>query len=226
MLVPSDGALLDAVRRLRWPARRLVAGGITGVHRARTVGQSQEYTDYRIYRPGDELARLDWKLLARTDRPYIRLAQDQTWLPTTLLVDASASLAFPVPGHDKWEQARRIALGLAAAAHQTGDPVGLAVVDEKATRQLIPRTRRGVVHEIAAVLRAVVPGGSPELAPVLRGLRGSGRIAIVSDFLGDAPALLAASGPLVAQGREVYAIHVVHPLELDPPHRDALLSDP
>lgn len=225
-LHPADGRLLDAVRRLRWPARRLVAGGITGAHLARPLGHSQEFTDYRTYRPGDELNRIDWKLLARTDRPYIRLAKDQNRLATLVLVDASASLAWPEPDHAKWEQVRRIALALTAAAYQGGDPVGIAIGAAAGIRQLPIRNRRGVVQETAMLLRGIAPGGATELTPALRASRRARRVAIVSDFLGDAEALLASAGALVAQGREVYAIHVVHPGELDPAAAEALMRDP
>jgi uncharacterized protein (DUF58 family) len=222
----ADSALLDAVRRIRWPARRLVRSGHTGSHLARTLGQSPEFTEYRAYRQGDETRRIDWKLLARTDRAYIRLAQDRTLLPTMLLVDASASMAYPVPSLEKWEHARRVALGLAAATHQGGDPVGLAVVAGDGARRLPARTRRGVVQELAAVLRGVAPTGTAVLGPHLLSLRSSGRVAIVSDFLGDTDSLLAIAGPLCAQGKEVYAIHVIHATELDPPRDASLFTDP
>ena len=57
---------------------------------------SAEFVEYRGYRQGDDTKRIDWKLLARTDRAYIRLSQERTLLPTALMVDASASLAFPL----------------------------------------------------------------------------------------------------------------------------------
>ncbi|HEU4565419.1 MAG TPA: DUF58 domain-containing protein, partial [Gemmatimonadaceae bacterium] len=57
------GALLDALRGVRWPARRPVRGTTTGAHASRMVGVSPEFTEYRPYRQGDDPRRLDWKLL-------------------------------------------------------------------------------------------------------------------------------------------------------------------
>ena len=225
-LDPADSTLLDAVRLIRWPARRVVRDGLNGSHLARTLGQSTEFTEYRAYRQGDEIRRVDWKLLGRSDRAYIRLAQDRALLPTMLLVDASASMAYPVPSREKWEYARQLALGLAAAAHHGGDPVGLLVAGGSGGRPLQPRSRRGVIQAIAAVLRAVKPAGTGGLTRHLLAARRTARLAIVSDLLGDADALLAAAGALAAQGREVYAIHVVHETELHPPHDAAILTDP
>jgi uncharacterized protein (DUF58 family) len=230
-LTAADGALLDAVRALRWPARRRAPAGLAGEHISRVLGGSAEFTEYRAYRQGDDPGRIDWKLLARSNRVFIQLSQERTVLPTTLVVDASASLAFPESTLEKWRYASLVTLGLAAAAHRGGDPVALAVATVEGPRRLPLRGRRGVVQDIARVLGGVTPAGSPSLASLLLSLRTTGRVAIVSDFLADAgppeaSALLHAAARLCAAGREVYAVHVVHSTEIDPPPRPALVMDP
>jgi uncharacterized protein (DUF58 family) len=220
----SYGALLDSLRGLRWPARRRVSGGSIGMHRSRRRGTSVEFTEYRDYRQGDELRKLDWKLLARTDRPFIRLADDDALLRTTLILDASGSMAYPTASLEKWWCAKRLTIGLAAVAHATGDPVGLLVAADMPVRPwLPPRTRRGVLDEVARIIDAVQPTGSAAIAPTLAPLRG--RIIIVSDFLGDAQAMLDHVRTLGAAGHEVSAVHVVAEGELDPPRRSVLLTD-
>ncbi len=215
------GDVLDAVRGVRWLARRRVSGGPTGAHRARTRGVSAEFTEYRSYQQGDEVRRLDWKLLARTDRAYIRLTEDHAVLPTTIVVDASASMAFPEPTRAKWVHAARLAVGLAAVAHGSGDPVGLRIAGG---RTLPPRMRRGIVAELTATLADIMPAGSPPLAPHVGDLQG--RIVVISDFLGDEDTTLAAARNARARGCEVYAVHVVDGAELDPPRAAALVADP
>src|SRR5687768_18613293 len=121
------GELLDALRGVTWPARRAARGSTSGTHRSRLRGVSPEFTEYRPYRQGDDPRRLDWKLLARSDRAYIRLADDHSVLATTIVVDASASMAFPTATLGKWRTACALAVGLAAVAHAGGDPVGLIV---------------------------------------------------------------------------------------------------
>ena len=147
-------------------------------------------------------------------------------MPTILLIDASASLAYPTDSMEKWEYARQVALGLAAAAHRSGDPVGIAVATQDGLVRLPPRTRRSVLNEISRVLSGVRPAGSPQLSPAIPLLRNAGRIAIISDFLGDADALIRVAGQLVVSGREVHPIHVLHGDELDPPQKTTLLTDP
>ena len=221
-----DSQLLDAVRSVKWPSRRKAPGGLAGSHLSRVLGVSAEFTEYRAYRPGDDTHRIDWKLLARSNRAYIRLSNDRTVVPTMLLVDASGSLAYPAATMEKWQYARHIAMGLAAAARRASDPVGVLVATPNGPRQLPPRTRQSVVHEIARVLADVTPAGSPDLAPLLAMLRTTARVAIISDFLGDAEQLLQMASQLGAAGREVHAVHVVHTAELDPPQKTTLLIDP
>lgn len=228
----SDSKLLEAVRTIRWPARRVLRSSQSGAHLSRRMGQSAEFVEYRSYRQGDDTRRIDWKLLARTDRAYIRLAQDHALLSTMLLLDASASMAYPVATLAKWQHARQIALGLCAAIHQSGDPVGVVAAqgaadsDEERLQHLAARTRRGVVQEIAKLLREVTPMGTVALAPQLMKLRSSQRAVIISDFLGDTQSLLNTAAQFVTQGKEIYAIHVIDSAELDPPHAALLLVDP
>ena len=228
---PTDSAFLDALRGVHWPARRPVAGAVTGTHTSRLRGVSAEFTEYRPYRQGDEPRRIDWKLLARSNRAYIRLANDRSVLTTVVVADASASMAFPEATRSeapwgKWEQCRRLTIGLAAVAHADGDPVGAVVPTERGAWQMEPRTRRGVVAEIARALSQTTPGGTPPLAPAVRAVRPGARVAIVSDFLGDADDVLAAARVRLAAGWEVFAVHVVARDELEPPARAFLASDP
>lgn len=226
MTGPSYGALLDAVRGVHWQARRAVTSAMAGTHQSKLRGTSAEFTEYRLYRQGDDPRRIDWRLLGRSDRAYIRLATDRAILPTTLLLDASASMAFPVASRDKWRRAQEIAIGLAAVVHADGDPVGLAVRDERGVERVIaPRTRRGVVSEIARVVDAAQPSGTDPLAPRLGAVR-SARIAILTDLLGDADDLLRAARVRIAAGSEVHLIHIVAREELDPPRRPLLAADP
>lgn len=220
------GALLDAVRGVRWPVRRAVPGAMPGAHHSRQRGASAEFTEYRPYRQGDDTRRIDWKLLARSDRAYIRLATDRAVLPTLLVVDASSSMAFPAAARSKWSVARQLTVALAAIAHAAADPVGLAASGAQGLVRLAPRARRGVVGEIARTLDALTPGGAAPLAPALALARPGQRVALVSDLLGDAGDVAALGARHLAAGGELFVIHVVAREELDPPTRAVLATDP
>jgi uncharacterized protein (DUF58 family) len=227
MPVSGDyGSLLDALAGVSWPARLPYGSGVAGSHPSRLRGMTAEFTEYRPYRQGDDPRRLDWKLLARTDRAYLRITDDHATRTTLFLVDASASMAFPIPSLGKWRQACRLSVGLAAVARGDGDPVGLLVPREQSEIWLRPSGRRGALAEIAQSLEALSPVGSPALTRGIPGIRRGWRLVIVSDFLGDETGLLHEARKLLVNGIEVFALHVVAEEELHPSASTRLAIDP
>src|SRR4051794_15578424 len=128
-----DPAVVAAIDDLEVVARYIVEGLRTGEHRSPFYGFSAEFSQYRPFRPGDDLKYLDWKVLARTDRLYTRQFKETTNLSAMLIIDASASMAYPSAGGSggqakeasKFAYARMIAAALAYLLVQQGDAVGL-----------------------------------------------------------------------------------------------------
>ncbi len=220
------GSLLDALVGLSWPARRPVAAAAPGIHPSRLRGMTAEFTEYRLYRQGDDPRRLDWKLLARTDRPYLRITDDHAIRSTAFLLDGSASMAFPDGDRSKWHLAGLLAIGLAAVSGSSGDPVGLTIVAGSGVTRLPPRSRRGVLGEMTRALEATQAGGGSILSRELPQPRRVTRLVLISDFLGPDPDLLRRSAQLVVQGTDVYALHLVADEELEPPTSPRLAIDP
>ncbi|MEO7520235.1 MAG: DUF58 domain-containing protein [Gemmatimonas sp.] len=226
------GPLLDALRGVRWPARRAVGAALPGTHRSRQRGTSGEFTEYRLYRQGDDPRQLDWKLLARSDRAFVRLTDDRALLPTWVILDGSASMNFPDARHrttnvpDKWSAACAIAIGLASIAHASADPVGLLCTSATGTRRLSPRSRRGTIAEIVRTLGGAEAGGSAPLAPLLDMLSPNARIVIITDLLGDGEELVTAAAHLAAAGAMLECVHVIAAEELAPASGAHLARDP
>jgi uncharacterized protein (DUF58 family) len=226
VLDAAYAAVLDQVRGITWSARRRTRSAMAGPHPSRILGTSAEFVEYRQYRQGDDPKRIDWKLLARTDRVYIRLSQERTLLPTAIVVDASGSLAFPTHSLAKWGLARHLAVALAAVARHSGDPVGLVVAHESGQRAVAPSARRSVLEEMMRALD-VAPVGQPALVPaVTEALRRGARVVLISDFLDETEALLAAGRTFAAAGGELYALHIVDQGELNPDPKRLLVEDP
>ena len=220
------GALLDALRGVRWTARMRPRTTNVGAHTAKRIGPNVEVTEYRPYRQGDDPRRLDWKLLARTDRAYVRLAPDIATSPTLVLLDGSASMGTGLGGDAKWRQARMLCVGLAAVGRGAADPVGLVIAHGGGARRLAPRARGDVVREMIRVVDDVTPAGSPALAPALEGMRNVERVVIISDLLGDADALLSRGASLIARGIEVIVVQLVARAELSLGGERAVAVDP
>lgn len=228
------GQLLDALRGVQWPARRPVGAALPGAHRSRQRGTSGEFTEYRLYRQGDDPRQLDWKLLARSDRAFVRLTDDRALLPTWFVVDASASMQFPRQDAEtdasarpsKWSVACALTVGLAAVANASGDPIGLIVSGRDGPTRLAARMRRGTVGEFALTLNRTLVGADAPMAPLLTALPPRARIVVISDLLGDADALLRAAAQRAAAGGIVECVHVVAMEELELPDGSHLARDP
>lgn len=218
--------LLDALSGLTWPSVSRTRAGEPGAHRSSRLGRSPEFTEYRAYRPGDDLRRLDWKLFGRTDRAFLRIADDHAALRTAIVVDASASMRFPTEGYGKWEHACGIAIGLASIATGEGDAVGVVVCAQNGDRAIPPRRRRDVLHDAAELFSTVQPAGSASIADSLNRAAAQPRLVVLSDFLGDAERAVSALRVAAAAGSEIFAVHVVADAEIDPPDRAFLAADP
>lgn len=119
-------ATLARLERYRFQPQKHHAGAIRGERLSPRKGISIEFADYRHYAPGDDLRHLDWNILARLDRAYLRTYQDEQELPIYLLLDCSGSMAFGEPS--KFDLARSLGACLGYIALVSGDalyPVAL-----------------------------------------------------------------------------------------------------
>src|SRR3954451_5082994 len=143
-----DPAALMAIRNLELRARTVVEGFWHGIHRSPYHGFSVEFTEYRPYTPGDDLRYLDWRLLARTDRYFIKKYEDETNLRCHLLSDQSRSMEFGTRGYTKSVYASTLAATFAYFLHLQGDAVGLLTFDEKVREYLPARHRPGHLRHL------------------------------------------------------------------------------
>lgn len=199
---------------------------MAGSHASQRKGASPEFSEYRAFRPGDDTRRLDWKLLARTDRAFMRLTNDHAALATTIIVDASASMAFPEASLAKWRRACDIGIGLASVAHSAGDPVALTVGCNGALRSVGATSRRDVVMRHIELLDSIVPGGTAPLAEAVAQGAFAQRVVVLSDFLDDDPAVDRAVRGLTAMGISCVGVEILAVEELDPPSEARLAVDP
>src|SRR5262245_37141110 len=120
--VNLDPRALSAIGDLEFVSRRVVDGTIAGLHRSPFHGYSAEFSQYRHYRPGDDLKYVDWKLFARTDRLYTKQFRETTNLFAQIAVDTSASMNYAgAGGVTKFQYSRLLAAALAQLVSRQGD---------------------------------------------------------------------------------------------------------
>ncbi|MBI1316537.1 DUF58 domain-containing protein [bacterium] len=87
---------LRFAEKLDLHARRVVEGFISGLHQSPYQGFSVEFAEHRAYAQGESTRHLDWKLLARTDKPYVKRYEAETNLRCWMAIDRSRSMRYPV----------------------------------------------------------------------------------------------------------------------------------
>src|SRR6188508_98736 len=94
-------------------------------------GGGLEYAQSRLYVAGDPVKFIDWKVSARVGKLYIKEFQEPKQIPLYLLLDTSASMCVSSQPLSKYAWAVRIAGGLALAAIDHMNPVGVLTVGER-----------------------------------------------------------------------------------------------
>jgi uncharacterized protein (DUF58 family) len=107
LIGPATAAAID---RLDVVSRKVFSGKLPGERRSKRRGRSVEFDDYREYIPGDDLRHIDWNVMARLDRLFIKLFREEEDLALHLLVDASPSMDAGEP--NKLIYAHRLAMAL------------------------------------------------------------------------------------------------------------------
>jgi uncharacterized protein (DUF58 family) len=220
-----DLRALAALARLRFAPRRRIEGTYSGKHQSRALGGAGEFVDFREYASGDDLKRLDWKVLARTGRAYLRLFQDETNLVCTLVVDASASMRFGAAAGsrsgDKESKLEYVQFLASALAHLIGrqqDQVGLAIVADGLGEFLPPGGAPGHVAHLLDEIETLKTAPITRLGQGLRDLSlrsvRRGVLIVMSDFLDDnLDDAFSAIRLFRHRQFEVILLHIIHPDE-------------
>jgi uncharacterized protein (DUF58 family) len=220
-----DPQTLLRIKNLQLRARVIVEGFYAGIHRSPYHGFSVEFSEYRQYTPGDDLRYLDWRLLARSDRYYVKRFEEETNLLCYILADTSRSMGYCSGEYPKHEYARTLAATLAYFLHLQRDQVGLITFDEKISDFVPPRHRPGHMRRLMAVLQADPRGQSTDLAPPLEQIaqtvRKRGLVILISDLLTAPEVFREKLGYLRSRGHDLLVFRVLDPAEVNFSFTDA-----
>lgn len=155
-----EPSLVERLNHLALSARSVVEGGITGQHKSPLKGASVEFRQHRAYVPGDEPRRLDWRVLGRTDRPYIKEYDEETNLRCVLMLDCSGSMAYGERHGSKFDYAAKLVASLAYLMLAQTESVGLALFGDKVTQWLAPHAGTGQLSRVIDLLDQAAPRAS------------------------------------------------------------------
>lgn len=202
-------------------ARGIVEGYLSGLHKSPFKGFSVEFAEERPYQPGDELRYVDWRMLARSDRLFVKQFEEETNLRSILLLDVSRSMDWSGAERrlSKLEYSKRLLAALSLVLLRQRDATGLIAFDEE-VRTVVPARSRGrhwwtLLREMSALEAGQGTAAEPAIRRVADLLRRRGLVILASDLLLDRDLTLLALQYLRHRGHQVMVFHVMDPGELD-----------
>jgi len=214
--------LLAGIADLELIARIIVEGLVSGLHRSPFHGYSAEFSQYRHYRPGDDLKFVDWKLVARTDRVYTKQFRETTNMASAIVLDTSASMAFP----ETVSKFRYAVMASAALAHLIsgqGDSIGLVSRRGGELLYVAPRAGRQHLRGVLAALSSLTADAEFRADETIRRaaerLTRRGLLLVLSDFYDTEESTFAELRRAARMGHEVVLFQIMSRDELDFPYR-------
>ncbi|HEX8522151.1 MAG TPA: DUF58 domain-containing protein, partial [Tepidisphaeraceae bacterium] len=218
--------------------RRIVEGATAGMHRSPLKGASVEFQQHRAYVRGDEPRRLDWRLLARTDRSFVKQYVEETNLRAVLVLDASGSMGyggrggFGVEGsgfgkeapETKFEFGAKLVASLAYLMLGQTESVGFAGCGEDAAAWVAPHSGTNQLARIIDALEHATPRGAGNVAKTMHDVAARlgrrSQVVVVSDFFLPVKELRNGLARLGHGKHETIALRVLHSDELTFPFRN------
>ena len=216
-----DPIAISRAEPLGLNARFIVEGYMAGEHKSPYRGFAIEFAQHREYTHGDDPRHLDWKVLGRTDRYYIKQYEQETNYVANLLLDGSESMRYGSGRLTKLHYGKMMAACLAYLILHQRDATALGMFDTT-VRDYAPRSDNlATIHNLMARLAAFEPKEQTNIAAVLhemaRQIRRKGLVIVISDFFDDEAKVLEGIQHLRFGGNEVVVFHLMDPHELEFP---------
>jgi uncharacterized protein (DUF58 family) len=216
-----DPLAIQKAEALGLHARFIVEGYMAGEHKSPFRGFAIEFTQHREYVPGDDTRHLDWKVLGRTDRYYLKQYEQETNYVANILLDGSESMKYGSGSITKLDYGKMMAACLSYLILRQRDAVAVSVFDTQ-VRGSVPRTgNMASIYTIMSVLAGFNPVEQTSIGNVLHETAGQikrkGIVIIISDLFDDEDRIMSGIQHLRFGGNEVILFHTMDPFELEFP---------
>ncbi|RIW12775.1 DUF58 domain-containing protein [Algoriphagus lacus] len=182
--MPSNLEIIK-LNDLRLSARLISEQLRQGIHSGIRVGVGSEFEQYRHYRSGDDLKRIDWKYFSRSGKYMVKESTTESNLHISLILDLSGSMNYEENGFSRLDYAKNLLASLAYLGYLQGDSLSFYTLkDGKLTQKVAPTPKS--FQRILYHLELEKASGSWPLdvpIPVLPTGRNRELIVWVSDFL-------------------------------------------
>ena len=205
-----------------------VKSDFSGVYQSKLRGRGIDFSEVRIYQPGDDIRSIDWRVTARTQKTHTKVFQEERERPVILLVDQSSSMFFGSQHCFKSVLAAELASIIAWSALSNSDRVGGVVFNDRDHMEVRPKKSKKAVLQLLSSINQYnhkltvdnLEDKPFDLGPILLQTRQVSRpgsaIFIISDFEGLSPSAERQIA-LLRRHTEIIAIHTHDPLEYELP---------
>ncbi|MCX7089442.1 MAG: DUF58 domain-containing protein [Methylococcales bacterium] len=172
----------------------------SGGYVSRFKGRGMEFDEVRLYQPGDDIRRIDWKVTARSGAPHTKTFREERERPIFIAVDNRPTMQFATRGVFKSVQAAKLAALIAWAAEKQGDRIGGQLFSLHQCQELKPQNGKQAVLRFLNLLASNTSASNSSvaaatqsepalsldqiLARLIQHTRPGNRIYIISDFRG------------------------------------------
>ncbi len=219
-----DAKLLRSIAGIDLKARLLVEGMYASRHRSPDYGYSVEFVDHREYAPGDELRTIDWKMLGRTERYFVKRFEMESNMNVVCLLDVSGSMGYRSEDTNrlsKLEYASCLTAAMSYLATHQQDSPGLITFDREMRDFIPPKQGRRHLFTILTKLENLAASGTSDLGPTLKlivqRLTRRGVILLITDAHSGTESVVDGIRHLVARRHEVIVLHLLDADEVNFP---------
>jgi uncharacterized protein (DUF58 family) len=136
-----------AARTLEYLMHSRSIAGISGLHLSKMRGRGIDFEEFRPYQAGDDIRLIDWRVTARTGRPFTKVFREERERPVIIAVDQTQNMYFGSQIAFKSVVAAQAAAVFCWLAIDNGDRVGGLVYSDNSSALVRPkRSRRSALH--------------------------------------------------------------------------------
>jgi uncharacterized protein (DUF58 family) len=215
-----DEEFLRKLEQLSLLSRRIRRSIARGESLSIRKGASLEFSDYRLYQPGDDFRYLDWNIYNRLDRLFVKLFTAEENLTVHILIDTSKSMGFGDP--EKLWYGGRLAAALGYLAISNLDRVGVSAFADGIEHSMQPVRQKSHAFALFNYIAELKASGRTDFNRTLREYslrtRRPGLAILITDLL-DPAGYVEGLQALIYRRFDVLLIQVLDESEMAPEFR-------
>jgi len=161
-----DPAFIQKLDTLSLLSRKRLRGVQRGDRRSTASGRGMEFDDYRAYQLGDDYRYIDWNVVSRLDRLFVKMFAEEEDLDVSLMVDTSRSMAAGDPA--KLLVAKQLAAAIGYIGLVNLDRVGVTAFASTVASRLDRLRGRGRARNLLEFLDGLASSGETDLEMAMR----------------------------------------------------------